>query len=742
MGGYLSDNKEKKEIILPNFFYENEEYLNDNPSLISLGINIGSSKTVYSIFSKQNEKYMINVLLMNNSKRIVPSVICYKKENTLFGDDCTNYLQKNINTSFNNLSRLIGFNKEDNLFKEELKYMFNKEDNLKFQYYNEKNKIEIETIDYEVIIADYLSLINEYYFQTQKIEYDITCISVPDFYTPIQKQKLNLICEGIGMKNINIYNESSAITMYYGYTKYNYLFNKNQKEINVLFIDIGHSKTSFILSNFKNDEFKVVYVLNNPLIGGRNIDLLLYDYCISQLKKNINEEMKFKLIKEINKKKKDFVINNEIQIVIENESIIIKKETFKKIIKNLTDQLEKEFDKIQSYLKQNEITFKSIEIIGEIMRIPIFQEIIQKKNYKISKTILIDECLSAGAALLGYFYNNSFPFDLKYFYHYNNYNIFIEISSQNDKFKTEEIIFPKGTIYNEKPNILFNEIIDDKYFNLEIFYEYENKKETFYSFKNLKRNIKKYKIEEIKINYQSLENFLYWKIKEDFKSKFNENQLLEEEKKILNIKKHIKNQKDKNNKYKIDKNLIFQNIYELKDNIKENKEEKIKEDVENIETIYRKNYDFEKLNNMINNVYKNLYDNKYKQLINLKESINIDVHKANIKRLNNLQIDYIDKYKKIILQEKEINMFIEREKNYEINKQINKDLEKIYEPLKKIMNDNDENMSLKCDENKIKQKYEQFKKEKELKKKKGYLEEIKKVLSPKKKKITIIFDNE
>ena len=82
--------------------------------------------------------------------------------------------------------------------------------------------------------------------------------------------------------------------------------------------------------------------------------------------------MKFKLIKEINKKKKDFVINNEIQIVIENESIIIKKETFKKIIKNLTDQLEKEFDKIQSYLKQNEITFKSIEIIGEIMRIPKF----------------------------------------------------------------------------------------------------------------------------------------------------------------------------------------------------------------------------------------------------------------------------------------------------------------------------------------------------------------------------------
>ena len=100
-----------------------------------------------------------------------------------------NYLQKNINTSFNNfIYRLIGFNEEDNLFKEELKYMFNKEDSLKFQYYNEKNEIEIESINYECIIADYLSLINEYYFQTQKIEYDITCISVPDFYNPFKNK--------------------------------------------------------------------------------------------------------------------------------------------------------------------------------------------------------------------------------------------------------------------------------------------------------------------------------------------------------------------------------------------------------------------------------------------------------------------------------------------------------------------------------------------------------------------------
>ena len=61
----------------------------------------------------------------------------------------------------------------------------------------------------------------------------------------------------------------------------------NHLQLQCIMDILCHSKTSFILSNFKNDEFKVVYVLNNPFIGGGNIDLLLCDYCKTQLKKKI-----------------------------------------------------------------------------------------------------------------------------------------------------------------------------------------------------------------------------------------------------------------------------------------------------------------------------------------------------------------------------------------------------------------------------------------------------------------------
>ena len=83
------------------------------------------------------------------------------------------------------------------------------------------------------------------------------------------------------MKNVNIFNESSAITMYYGFKHYDKLFSKSNydNDINskyILFIDAGHSKTSFILSQYKFNEFKVELVECLIDFGGRTFDNLIF----------------------------------------------------------------------------------------------------------------------------------------------------------------------------------------------------------------------------------------------------------------------------------------------------------------------------------------------------------------------------------------------------------------------------------------------------------------------------------
>jgi hypothetical protein len=179
--------KSKKEnnLIKINEIKNNQMQLENiklNQKNISLGINIGALKTVYSMFSKINEKYVANVLLMNNSSRIIPSTICYTRSHRLFGENSISSLKQNLSTSYCNLSRLINFDNSKN-FEDELKYGYRKENNInKFKFQNYNIEGQKEEISSDFIIADYLSLINDYYFKKEKYEYTTTSLSVPDFY--------------------------------------------------------------------------------------------------------------------------------------------------------------------------------------------------------------------------------------------------------------------------------------------------------------------------------------------------------------------------------------------------------------------------------------------------------------------------------------------------------------------------------------------------------------------------------
>ena len=177
----ISNNSEsqKKETIISKVTDSDliNQTIESNDNLISLGINIGASKTVYSIFSKINNKYVSNVLLMNNSSRIIPSIICYTKTHRLFGDNSISSLKQNLNTSYNNLSRLIGFDNNIKFYEKESGFQFNEigeGQKLEFYYHDYKGEKEILS---EYVLADYLSLIKKYYFKQEELYYTSTFIS-------------------------------------------------------------------------------------------------------------------------------------------------------------------------------------------------------------------------------------------------------------------------------------------------------------------------------------------------------------------------------------------------------------------------------------------------------------------------------------------------------------------------------------------------------------------------------------
>jgi hypothetical protein len=54
---------------------------------LSLGINIGGSKILYSSYSIENGKFTTKVLLMNGTSRIIILIICHSKTHNLFGEN-------------------------------------------------------------------------------------------------------------------------------------------------------------------------------------------------------------------------------------------------------------------------------------------------------------------------------------------------------------------------------------------------------------------------------------------------------------------------------------------------------------------------------------------------------------------------------------------------------------------------------------------------------------------------------
>ena len=423
-----------------------------------IGINIGSQYTDFSVLNVNLEKtiytpldFKLNPLLNDHLDRVLESIIQYKENNRLFASSTKLGYKKYCFNTFNNLSRLIGFSYKLKINEEEQKYFL--EDN----YYKKKGIFKFElNKNQHVITGDdyvysYLKKLDEKIKTKLKTDENQTYIfSVPDYYTYYQKVALKIILQSLKLDNeYPFINESTALTMYYGYLNYKEFINENKY---VIFVDIGHSKTSFILSEFTKNEFIVKEVENIPFLGGRDFNDRIFEKCLNQyqIENNQNLEVngrkKVRLYEEIEKARKTLTINDSSTINVdaldgENDfSYEITKEEFEKLIKSEIEKFKNGFELFYNKVKKYPIW--RIEMGGQLMRTPILEEIIYKiSNIKLSKTIALDECHSLGTLLYTLFIiqgkkfehlNNVLSYNNNYLiYHINHANIVISIFPSN-----------------------------------------------------------------------------------------------------------------------------------------------------------------------------------------------------------------------------------------------------------------------------------------------------------------------
>ena len=459
-----------------------------------LGINIGSLNSTVTLGKNLNSALLFKteLLLSETSARTCPSILSFGETNRVIGDQASLILRKNIKSSFQYISRFIGFDSKCPFSSTELKNYYYVGD----KYNADKNKFnytvngESHEISPEEIVVSYLHLLYNSYIFKRDIKPECVVFSVPDYFTCSQKDKYFQIIQSVGIKNDTyLINESSAITLYFGFKKYKeYFIKKNEGKSAtidptiikyILFVDAGHSKTSFVLSKLTYNLFTVLDTITIPFLGGRDFDEAIYQYCCDKFNKDnnidisTNNKIKLRLLKPIEKARKTLTVNKDAQISVDSLSddidfsIILTREEYEKLIGDKIQLFKEELIKFCDRIKQNypDIDLTNVEMAGELMRTPILERTIKDiTKIEMSKSILTDECLSVGCSLYGALLKGCFPINnFKGIYHLNHYSIlncvnngkveeFISNHYQIPEFKS--FTFEKKAL-NNKINITF-----------------------------------------------------------------------------------------------------------------------------------------------------------------------------------------------------------------------------------------------------------------------------------------------
>ena len=431
-----------------------------------LGISIGSLNSSVTIGHKEESSLLFKteLLLSETSSRVCPSLLSFGETHRMIGDQAALVLRKNLKSSFQYINRFICFDPNSAFSSTELKNYYYVGD----KYYADENLFsytingQTQKISPDEIVVSYLHLLYNSYIRQRNIKPECSVFCVPDYFTCSQKKKYFQLIKssGVSQEDGHLINESSAITLYFGYKKYKEYFIKkgqgNSASIDptitkyILFVDAGHSKTSFVLSRLSYNLFTVLDTSTIPFLGGRDFDERIYQFCCSKFYQDHkidiskNNKIKIRLLSAITKARKTLTVNKDAQISVDSLSddidfsVIITREEFEKLIQ---DKVQLFKDELINFVNRNKVNYPNIfmtnvEMAGELMRTPILEKTIKEiTKIEMSKTILTDECLSVGCSLYGALLTGRFPIqNFKGIYHLNHYTINFETNGKIQEF--------------------------------------------------------------------------------------------------------------------------------------------------------------------------------------------------------------------------------------------------------------------------------------------------------------------
>ncbi|KAF9881369.1 hsp70-like protein [Colletotrichum karsti] len=378
-----------------------------DPLTASGGVDFGTLKTVIAVARNRG----VDVITNEVSNRATPSVVGFGPKSRYLGESAKTQEISNLKNTVGCLKRLAGrtFNDPDTQIEQQ--YItaplvdVNGQVGAEVSYLGKKEKFTNTQL-----IAMYLSKIKQTTTAELKLPVSDLVMSVPAWFTDIQRRALIDAAEIAGLKLLRLMNDTTAAALGWGITKLD-LPAPEEKPRRVAFIDIGHSNYTASVVEFKKGELAVKGTAFDRHFGGRDFDKALVDHLGKEFKGkykidiHTNGRAMARTIAAAEKCKKILSANQQAPVNIESimndidVSAMITRQEFEAMVEPLLARVHVPLEQALADAKLTKDDIDVVEIIGGGSRIPSLKERIQDYFGKpLSYTLNQDEAVARGAA--------------------------------------------------------------------------------------------------------------------------------------------------------------------------------------------------------------------------------------------------------------------------------------------------------------------------------------------------------
>ncbi|RMI96595.1 Heat shock protein hsp88 [Fusarium euwallaceae] len=372
-----------------------------------VGVDFGTLKTVIAVARNRG----VDVVTNEVSNRSTPSLVGFGPKSRYLGEAAKTQEISNLKNTVGSLKRLAGRSFNDPDVQTEQKYItaplcdINGQVGAEVSYLGNKEKFTATQL-----VAMYLSKIKSTAAAELKLPVSDICMSVPPWFTDIQRRALIDAADIAGLKLLRLINDGTAAALGWGITKLD-LPGPEERPRRVAFIDIGHSSYTVSIVEFKKGELAVKATTWDKDFGGRDFDRALVEHLAKEFKGKYKVDIMThgralaRTIAAAEKTKKILSANQQAPVNIESlmndidASTMITRQEFEAMIEPLLVRTQAPLEQALAQAKLTKEDIDIIEVVGGGSRVPALKDRIQAFFGKpLSYTLNADEALARGSA--------------------------------------------------------------------------------------------------------------------------------------------------------------------------------------------------------------------------------------------------------------------------------------------------------------------------------------------------------